>query len=228
MKKRGVKRKVNSRKSSSFFEENKFLVVFAAVFLVFILALIFVSVKVSYTGGTVITGQAEASIQSTPEWLIKTLAFTMGDPFKNAEQNIKLAAFRNAPLGVTGIVIVYIMVWAILFFGFSYIFADYLFTSQKLKVVPWVVGFAMATIAANFGLITIVVAFMAAVTAALGAFSVFASMGMAFVFFFLVTFFQNKARLWSAKKTASQAEAGGVIAGAGVRVLKEVAEKASK
>jgi len=102
-------------------------------------------------------------------------------------------SFAGAPLGTAGVIIIHIMIWLILFVAFSDIFGTFMpFTN---KYVPWIVGFGMAVVVANFGFIPTLIGWMAAITAGFGAAAVFVSMGIAFVFFVLATFFGNKLKI---------------------------------
>ncbi len=150
-----------------------------------IIVLILISIFLINLVNAALTPEQEgliASLLDNP--IVKILA---GDPAES------LSSFAGAPLGKTGAVIIHIMVWLILFVAFSDIFGSFMpFTN---KFVPWVIGFGMAVIVANFGTIPTIIGWMAAITAGLGAASVFVSMGIAFVFFAIATFFGNKLKV---------------------------------
>lgn len=217
MKKKGVKIKNLICKPS----RKTWVAIIVAVFILSVLALNLIHVE-----NTDITGYAmsDATVESTAATVIY---FIMGDPMGSAEKQDRFETFLDAPLGKTGIVIIHIMVWLILFVAFSDIFGTFLPFGKKYPIIPWAIGFGMAVIVANFGFISTLVAWMAAITGGFGAFSVFASMIIAFITFFLITFFHNKLKVFQAKKEASAAKAGAIQAAEGVKVAKKMAKTAA-
>jgi hypothetical protein len=117
------------------------------------------------------------------------------------------------------------MVWLILFFSFYYIFANFVFVITGHKFVAWVVSFAVAVIGANLGIVTTIVGWMAAGGAIFGAASVFVAMGVAFVFFIIMTVVGNHLKVVIAKRMAKEIKGGGIITGATISALKEMAKE---
>lgn len=155
--------------------------------------------------------QEEQIINVLDSWPIKIVA---GDPAGSFN------AFLGAPLGKTGAIIIHIMIWLILFVAFSDIFGTFLPLTNKY--VPWAIGFGMAVIVANFGIIPAIIAWMAAITATLGAASVFVAMLIAFGGFVVVTFFGARLKTQILKsKISITAKVGAAKTAAGIQGFAE-------
>ena len=81
---------------------------------------------------------------------------------------------------LASVIILFLMVWLILFVGFSDILHYF---SQFSPWVSWVIGFAMAIIAANVGFIQLIVYWGVVALAVLGTIAIFVAIGFAFVAF---------------------------------------------
>jgi len=210
-----------------FFKGKYFAYAAVGVFLVFAFALVIANAgQRGITTRQVEDGETGTELQ-IPEPAQKVFMIVLGKDYSNLKG--VAGQLGEGPLGnVAGPIIIYIMVWLILFFSFSYVFGTFLFKDEKYRAVPWFVGFGMAVIAANFGIITRIIAWMAAGLSVFGSFSVFAAMGVAFVAFFLVTFFNSLFKIRQAKQEARSAKAGGIKAAAGISVAKEMAKAAAE
>jgi hypothetical protein len=157
---------------------------------------------------TVPRPRAEASfeIEGLPKWLDTILVYTIGDPFRRAD---KVKDFLDDPLGKNGVIVIHVMIWLILFLAFGYIFSVFLFNDRKFKVIPWIVGFAMAAIVANFGFISGAVGLLAGVLGGLAGISVFIAMFIAVASFVAVTFLGNRIKIHAMKKVRDEVKDGG-------------------
>lgn len=218
MKKRG-KKKIKHSKKKIFFNKKLFVIAIIAFF-VFAFLLSFVNVqRTSITGAALTTKQEESLIKFVENPVVK---ITLGDPIDSMD-----AFPEGIPLGEFGIIIIYIMVWLILFVAFGDIFGTFMPFTHKF--VAWFLGFGMAVITANFGVITKVIAWGATITSVFGAFSIFVAMIIAFVFFIIVTVAGGKLRTKILKERWKLAsEAGGARAAIAIKNLAEIQKSLEK
>jgi len=173
-------------------------------------------INVSFVSAALTSGQEETITNFLENPFVRILVGNPADSFD--------AFGEGLPLGRSGAIIIHVVFWLMLFFAFSDIIGA--FAPFQNKYVPWILGGGLTIIAANFGVIPWILALMATFTAYFGAFSVIASLIIAFASFLLVAFFGNKLKVMQAKKLASEAEAGAYEAAAGVTVAKRLAKAA--
>jgi len=222
-KRRGIKRRVHAPKPSRHSRATGKLMVepidynrtlFTASFVTF-LAMVFLLVAFnnSQITGNVITGHDTIVVQS-PEGTVTTTTWNSVAP----EASFLVYVFGE-PVSVFGSsvvssIIVTIAVWLLLFVTFGDIISSF---STFHRWVSWVIGFLLALIAANIGLVVKVVVWAVGIFSFVGAASVFVGLGSAFVAFILVNlgvisagrWLINRKRLLSAAEMRSKAKAGG-------------------
>ncbi len=202
MKKKGkIKNsKVNKVKKTKLFNK-KLLALFVIAFFIFALSLLLIITIQTNK----ITGSAIESIEPG-SWfeILGTKAFA----------NVLRYIFGE-PLYYTGINaisagIVTIAIWLLLFLTFSDIIATF---SSFSKWVSWSVGFLIAVIAANIGLVIKIAAVLTGIFSFAGVLAVYTALGAALAAFVVVNLGIWKAKKWILRRRAmmasAKAEAGG-------------------
>jgi len=206
-KKRGARKNsktTKSRRRIKSFYNKKFLTISIAAFFVLALAVFIINV-----GEKSVTSQITGSVTKAIEpgsWfeILGTKAFA----------NVLRYIFGE-PLYYTGINaisagIVTIAIWLLLFLTFSDIIAT--FTTFS-KWVSWSVGFLIAVIAANIGLVIKIATVLTGIFSFAGVLAVYTALGAALVAFVVVNLGIWRAKRWILKRRAmmasAKAEAGG-------------------
>jgi len=102
---------------------------------------------------------------------------------------------------IATIIILFFLIWLILFVGISDILHYF---SAFSPWASWLIGFAIAVVAANIGIVQMVVYWTIFIFAFLGAIAIFAGILAAFVLFIGVSWGSQKAGLWKSRMMASK------------------------
>jgi len=191
-----------------------------------LVSFIVMSVFVSFTA-PVSAQQGEVNRQAVVDFIFDTpvistvfgLVFGLWD--KRSLGNLRASWFLAPENTGLSVLIIYLMIWLVLFVGFSDIVSLFAPFSSR---IGWIIGAALAIITAQFRFIYQIGSWLAAVLAGLGAFSIFFGIGMAFLAFIALSWGNQKARVWATKRKIAQmqvkAAQGSESAREGLKLLK--------
>jgi len=128
-----------------------------------------------------------------------------------------------------GAIIAYLALWIALLFAFGNIIAIFLPTESW---VGWIIGIALTIAAAQLKFVFWLISLFALITAWLGTFSVFASIIIAFLAFFLLSIGTEHLRKWAVKRKLAiesiKAMRGRHKVSEGIKTLGQVGEEIGK
>jgi hypothetical protein len=149
---------------------------------------------VSFMAGVVAAQDVQIEVQEfferVPVRYIIGIVFGLWEPNKVTE----LYAKGNMAISKVGAIIAYLALWMILLFAFGNIISIFLPLDAW---VGWVIGVALTIAAAQMNFVFYGISVLAYGTASLGVASVFLSILMAFIAFFLLSIGTERLRIWA-------------------------------